>query len=147
MVNKSKIRGVVAFSVRDKEGNIIERVKEENLVVDGGRQSITALLASGDTDKIISKISFGTSDTAATVEDTSITSPFTKAIGTATFPDSKSVRFAWSLGLSEANGKTIMEIGLLTADDTLFSRKVRNSPIVKTSDIQITDASWTLIFE
>lgn len=147
MVNTSKIRGILEYNICDASGLVLQHVKEENLVVDGGRQAITALLASGDTDKIISKISFGTSSTAATVEDTTITSPFTKAIGAATFPDPKSVRFAWTLGLSEANGKSIMEIGLLTADDTLFSRKVRNSAIEKTSDLQITDASWTLIFE
>ncbi|MNC78397.1 hypothetical protein D3C75_1305980 [compost metagenome] len=54
------------------------------------------------------------------------------------------MRFAFTLGESEANGLNIRELGLLCADETLFARKVRGL-IEKTSDLSIT-GSWTIIF-
>jgi len=142
-----KIQGYISFNICDADGNVLERFSGKNLVVDLGRESIAKLLAGEGTDKQITQISFGTGTTAADVADTTITNPTTKDLDGFSYPNSKSVTYEFSLGLLEGNGKDITEFGLLSEDDTLFSRKVRTQPIVKTSEMQITDGVWTLIFD
>jgi hypothetical protein len=45
------------------------------------------------------------------------------------------VTISWELLTSEDNGQAIMEFGLVCADNTLFSRRVRANPIYKEADI------------
>jgi hypothetical protein len=47
--------------------------------------------------------------------------------------------------VSEANGMAIREFGLLTANGTLFARRIRANPIYKESDISI-EGEWIIIF-
>lgn len=125
-------------------GRIIEHYEDRNLVVNGGRSAVMTLLGSAASAKQITKLSVGTNGTAPTGADTAITSPFTKALGAVSYPTISSVRFDWTLGAGEANGKAIREFGLLCTDNTLFARKVREL-INKNSDI-ILNGYWTLSF-
>lgn len=125
-------------------GKILEHYVDPNLVVNNGRQSVMQLLGSGDTDKQLTKIAFGTNGTAPAGSDTAITGAFTKALGTVSYPTISSVQFDWTLGASEANGMNLVEFGLLCDDTTLFARKVR-ALIVKNSDI-ILNGNWRISF-
>jgi uncharacterized protein YdhG (YjbR/CyaY superfamily) len=79
--------------------------------------------------------------------DTQLTNAYDRDISGYSFPASNEVRFDWELPVDEDNGKAIVEFGLLTADGTLFARKVRKGglPIYKESDISI-EGTWTIIF-
>jgi hypothetical protein len=47
--------------------------------------------------------------------------------------------------VGEANGKAIMEFGLICTDGTLFARKNRAKAIEKDSDISL-EGKWRIIF-
>jgi hypothetical protein len=79
------------------------------------------------------------------VNDTVITGAFTKNVAGFTYPATGQVTIAWNLLTSEDNGQAIMEFGLVCADNTLFSRRVRANPIYKAADISI-EGQWTIIF-
>jgi hypothetical protein len=79
------------------------------------------------------------------VDDTALTSPYVKNLAGAAYPQEGQVSFSWNLTTSEANGKAIMEFGLLTADGKLFCRRTRTTPINKESDISL-EGTWTIIF-
>lgn len=127
-----------------KNGVIIEKYTDNNLVVNGGRSSVMALLGSGTVAKQLTKIAVGTNGTAPAGGDTAITGAFTKSLGTVSFPTISSVKFDFSILAGEANGIAIAEFGLLSTDDTLFARKTREV-INKNSDI-ILNGSWTISF-
>lgn len=146
MIEAKKITGIVTFKIRDRHGNVLEEYRKENLIVSSGRSALAAFLAGTALDKEITQIGFGTSGITPAPEDTTLTGAFVKDITGYSFPDEKSVRFEWSLDLDEANGLSIEEFGLLCEDDTLFSRKTR-AVIEKTDALQLTDGSWTIIFE
>lgn len=127
-----------------KNGIVIEKYTDNNLVVNGGRSSVMALLGSGTTAKQLTKLAVGTNGTAPAGGNTAITGAFTKNLGTVSFPTISSVKFDFSIGASEANGIAIAEFGLLSTDNTLFARKVREV-INKNSDI-ILNGAWTISF-
>ena len=74
-----------------------------------------------------------------------MTVAYVKLLGGVTYPTTNSVEFAFTLGTSEANGKSIMEFGLFTAGDVLFARKTRAGAIVKDSDLSLA-GSWRINF-
>jgi len=127
-----------------KDGKIIEKYEDHNLVVNTGRTSVMQLLGSADSDKQLTQIAFGTNGTAPAGTDTAITGAFTKNLGTVSYPTITSVKFEWSLGALEGNGIAISEFGLMCFDDTLFARKVREV-INKNSDI-ILNGAWVISF-
>lgn len=139
-------KGTFNLRVYDKNDNLIEEYTEQNLIVSAGKQALSKLIGGGDPgyDKKVTKISFGTDGTAPSSGDTAITSPYTKAIGSVTYPDATSVQFEWSLATTEANGKAIQEFGLLCIDNTLFARRTR-AVINKTSDLRL-DGTWKIQF-
>jgi len=139
-------RGTFHFKMFDKSDNLVEEYTCENLIVAAGKAALSALIGGGDPgyDKKVTKIAFGTDGTAPASGDTSITSPFVKAIGSASYPDSTSVVFNWTLGYTEANGKDIQEFGLLCIDNTLFARRTR-AMISKTSDFRL-EGTWKIQF-
>lgn len=143
-MDKINLTGVFVLTITDAAGNVLEQYEDKNLVVNGGRAAVMALLGAGDTDKQLTKLAVGTNPTAPTGADTAITGAFTKALGAVTYPTVSSVQFAWTLGAGEANGINIAEFGLLCDDLTLFARKVR-AVIAKNSDI-ILNGSWTISF-
>jgi hypothetical protein len=142
----SRLKGVLEYRVL-KNGVPVETVREENLIVMVGRAQMAGMLAGEFTGRNINRISFGTVGTTPDLADTDIASPFTKNISGYGFPAAGQVKFNWTLDTGEANGKAILEFGLICADGRLFSRRVRESgkPINKDSDIAL-EGSWTVIF-
>ena len=137
------LRGELSVRVFE-DGRLVEEWVDRNLIVNTGRNALASLLAGVTANKSITKIGFGTGTGAAAQADTALTGLVSKAIGTITYPETGSVQFAWSLETSEGNGITISEFGLLTADNTLFARKVRGG-IAKTSDIRL-EGYWKILF-
>jgi hypothetical protein len=138
------MRGVFRMRIYQR-GALIENYEDHNLIVDGARTAMARLVAGNGTGKSINRIAFGINGSMPVPSNTSIVSPFTKSFDRISFPASNQVEFDWSLATTEANGKAISEFGLLCADDTLFSRKNREKPINKDSDIAI-EGQWIIIF-
>jgi hypothetical protein len=145
-IDHQPLKGVLKYTVY-KNGVAVEEIEEHNLIVTVGRTQLAHLLAGDVTGRHITKITFGTSGVAPVLADTSIANAYTKNISSVSYPAEGQVKFNWSLGTSEANGKAILEFGLLCADNTLFSRRIRESgrPINKESDISL-EGEWTIIF-
>jgi len=139
-------KGILEYRIY-RNGMLVEEVSEENLIVNVGRAQMAKMLGGDFTNRNVNRVSFGTNGTEPALPDTAITNPHTKAIASIDYPGSGQVRFNWTLTTAEANGKAILEFGLLCADNTLFSRRVRESgkPIHKESDISL-EGSWTIIF-
>lgn len=127
-----------------RKGELIEEVGY-NLVVDLSKQQLARLIGGDVTNRSLTKIGFGTSGTAPAAGNTSLTDAYVKALGAVTYPATNSVQFAFTLGTSEANGKSIQEFGLFTADDVLFARKTRAGAIVKDSDLSLS-GTWRINF-
>lgn len=139
-----KIRGKVEFFA-EKDGKIIDHWIEENLIVSKGKQAVCYLLATGNANKIVNKIGFGTGATEPLITDTALSAPFIKAIGSSiSYPALNQIKWDWELGLAEGNGVTYYEMGLLTQAGDLFARKVR-SAMVKNAETRFF-GSWTLTF-
>jgi hypothetical protein len=143
---KKPLEGILRYTVY-KNGVPVEDVEEHNLIVTAGRTQMARLLAGDLTGKQVTKISFGTNGAAPALADTQITNAFTKNLLGLSYPAAGQVRFNWSLAITEANGKAILEFGLICQDLTLFSRRTRESgkPINKESDISL-EGDWTIIF-
>lgn len=128
-----------------KNGELIERFDEHNLIVDGAKV-VMAHLAGGDVEsRSVTKVAFGTNGTAPAATDHGISSPYEKGIDSVEYPQEGQVTFHFSLGSTEANGKMIREFGLLCADGTLFARRIRTEALAKEQDITI-DGEWTIAF-
>ena len=135
-----------ARKVFDDHGVI---VLGDNLVVNNGRQIIANLLggrnfnsATPNKDWIVSKISFGTYDEAPRFTDTTLSpqyseglysggeneisydgTSFKKVLSSVDWPQPFIVRFEGILGVDEATGFLIRELGLWSNNETLFARK------------------------
>jgi hypothetical protein len=114
------VQGILRYTMF-KNGVPIEDVKEHNLIVTTGAEPA--------------------------LSDTSIANAFTKGLLGSSYPAAGQVKFSWNLTTAEANGKAILEFGLICEDLTLFSRRIRESgnPINKESDISL-EGDWTIIF-
>lgn len=142
MTDGIKLKGIFTLKIFEG-GELREEFVGNNLVVDLGRASLMALLGAGGTDRVITKIQFGTSGTPQTVADEAITSPFTKAIESVDYPEPNSVLFNFELETSEDNGVTIREFGLCSDDGTLFARITREG-VDKTSALRF-EGTWKII--
>jgi len=128
-----------------RKGELIETYQDKNLIVDAGRTVFAHLLGGDVTGKSITEIAFGpnTGNTTPAPGDTLWSSPLLKPV-TVSYPAAGQVRFDWSLGADEGNGLQIKEMGLVTYNGTLVSRKTR-SAIEKTSDLSLT-GYWIISF-
>jgi len=126
----------------------------ENLFVDQGRQIIA--YAFGFRNPIqnytCQRFGVGTGVTAARVTDVALEAPITlsngsltKPIDTIDFLTPFVVRVAFTLGLADANGYIISEMGLFAGNDALIARKIRAVSVNKTSDFSPT-LTWRLRF-
>jgi len=108
---------------------------------------LARLLAGNFTNRNVNRIAFGTNGTAPALGNTTITGSYLKNISGIEYPADGVVQFNWKLETTEANGKAILEFGLICADSSLFSRRVRDSgkPINKESDISL-DGWWRVEF-
>ncbi len=162
-----KPRGLFKMTQR-RNGRIIERYEDHNLIVNNAKLLMAHLIGGDTTGKSITNIAFGTNGTAPTPDDSMNTHPFSKAVSGVTYPGFLSeevnwgpvlglpsdlitewtgyqVQFDWVLLTSEDNGHAICEFGLLSGNQTLFARKTRNNPIHKAPDISI-EGSWIITF-
>jgi len=137
-------KGILRYTVF-KNGIPIEQVEDENLILNGARIQMAHLVAGEYTGRNIKRIAFGTNGTPPVLADTQITGAYTKDLTGFSFPEENQVQFDWKLLISEANGLAIMEFGLITASGVLYSRRVREKPLYKESDISF-EGQWTLIF-
>lgn len=126
-----------------RRGQLIEHWRDDNLIVTGAK-ALMASLVSGDSTDAIASIGFGIGNSAATPNNTGLTGAYWKPLSEHDYPSPGKVRFLFGLGTTEANGLAICELGLRTAANKLFSRKVRGV-IEKDSDISLT-GSWTITF-
>lgn len=136
--------GTLEMSVY-RSGVLVEKIVEKNLIVDAAKALLAHLLGGDTVGKFVSKIGFGTNGAAPNVGNTGLTGAFVKATGAVTYPAANQVRFAFTLLTSEANGLSIIEFGLFSGDDTLFSRRVRGSAILKDNTISFS-GTWTISF-
>jgi hypothetical protein len=146
--DRQEMQGILTYKVyrhRGKAKELIDEFYDHNLIVNGARDQMARLIAGDFTKRNITKISFGTNGAEPTVADTTITNAFTKNVAGFTYPAMGQVTISWNLLTSEDNGQAILEFGLVCADNTLFSRRVRANPIYKASDISI-EGQWTIIF-
>jgi hypothetical protein len=143
------MRGTLKYKVYrhvNGEKQIVEDYEDHNLIVNRAREQMAHLIAEGNTaNREISKIAFGTNGIEANLVDTTIAGAYIKTVDGYTFPTQTKVQFSWSLGVGEANGKAILEFGLICSDNSLFARRTRNTPINKESDLSI-EGTWTVIF-
>jgi len=138
-----------------RDGKIID-ISQDNLIVTQGRNNLAKLLG-GQVGMHVSKVGVGTGSAPAASTDTAITNAVKVAVtevrvGTGleaedgtTFSDPKIVQFHFRFGLAVAAGVVIHEYGLFCANDTLFSRVVRESPFTKTAIDQIV-GFWQIQF-
>ncbi len=126
-------------------GDLVETFDEQNLIVDGYKQTHARLLGGDVTNRSVIQFGVGTNGTAPAAGNTALTGAFTKAIDTVSYPATNQVKFDFSLSSAEANGMAIMEFGLLTGNGVLYARRVRSSALNKDSDISIS-GSWTITF-
>lgn len=141
--DEQTLRGDFRLEVR-RNGELVEVFEEKNLIVNGAKNQLARLVGGSGANRQITQIGFGIGTTAASPGNTALTSAYTKAVTSVDYPATGQVRFSWALSAAEANGKAITEFGLICADGTLFSRKVR-APIQKESDLSLSGA-WTIIF-
>lgn len=127
-----------------RAGELIERYRDPNMIMDATRDALARLLAGDGAGKSVSQIGFGTDGNGPSPDDAALTAGYVKAIAAHSYPVAGQVRFDWTLSTAEANGKTIREFGLLAADGTLIARKTRGA-IEKGDDISLA-GSWTIIF-
>lgn len=128
-----------------RRGILIETVNEPNLIVTGSKEALAHLLGGDVATRSVTQIGFGTSGTSPVIGNTSLTSGFYKDLDGVAYPSAGTVDFEFSLSSSEANGMAIMEFGLLTEGDVLFSRRVRSAALNKESDISLTGL-WSIVF-
>lgn len=127
-----------------RHGQLIDSWRDENMILAAASDAVARLVGGDGSAKVIEKIGFGTNGNGPTPSDTDLTSPYFKAVSGHAYPAAGKVRFDWTLGNSEANGKVIRELALVCSDGSLFSRKTRGA-IEKAIDISLS-GSWTITF-
>lgn len=128
-----------------RRGLLVDAMDKKNLIVVGSQQAHAKLIGGTVANQSVTTIGFGTNATAPVFGNTVLTSPFTKALDSVTYPATNQVQFNFSLGSAEDNGQAISEFGLLTAAGALYARIVRSAALNKSSDISLS-GSWTISF-
>lgn len=125
-----------------------------NLFVDQGRQLLAYAFAfrAPISDFVCQQFGVGTGTTPAKVSDVALEAPvalasasYTGPIDSIDFLSAFVVRVAFTLGLADANGSLVTEMGLFSGNSTLIARRVRTVGINKTSDFAPT-LTWRLRF-
>lgn len=140
--------GELTIKAIDKKGNEVWVYNTPNTIVFDARDVMAALLAgdSVSTNKI-AKIGTGLDGTAPTRNDTTLGNEILKVdITSYTFPAVGQVEFTAILDYtSAANGQTLQEAGLFTADgNTMFARQVFGG-VTKTNLLQL-QFIWRILF-
>jgi hypothetical protein len=127
-----------------RDGALIDTLDDANLVVTSSKQ-IQCNALGNTAGWAITQMGFGTNGATPALTDTTLTGAYLKAFDSVVFPLTNQVQFNFSLGVSEANGLSIQEFGLVTGNGKLFARKVRLAALVKQSDITLS-GSWIITF-
>lgn len=130
----NELRGNVHLEIK-KNGHLIKVEDDHNLIVTAGRAKLARLLGGGYNGRI-SKIGIGEGTNATTESDTNLTNAVLVDITSVDY-EGTSVKFNFSIGTSVGNGLNVTEFGLFFADNTMFSRRIRQRIIDKESDIEI----------
>lgn len=126
----------------------------KNLFLDAGRQLIAYAFGFRPPveNYVCRRFGVGTGLTAPKVTDVVLESPIVLASGQTTglidsvdFLTAFVVRVAFTLGIMDANGYAITEMGLFSGNNTLLARKVRSTVINKNSEFAPT-ITWRIRF-
>jgi len=144
--DQNPMKGILKYKVF-RNGTLIEEVEDDNLIVNGAREQMAKLIAGEFNGRNITKVAFGENETSPDMDDTTIKNAFQKNISSYSFPELGQVQFNFELERHEANGKAIVEFGLITEDGTLFSRRLRKygKPLNKEEDMSFI-GQWIIIF-
>jgi hypothetical protein len=124
-----------------------------NLFLDNGRQLLAYAFGfrAPIQNFVCQNFGVGTGTTTARVTDVALEAPITlstgltKPIDTVDFLSAFIVRVAFTLGLTDANGYIISEMGLFSGNNSLIARKIRAVSINKTSEFSPT-LTWRVRF-
>ncbi len=126
-----------------KNGRVIEKYDDHNLIVTLGRQRMAELLT-GLSDKHISYIGIGTGTQPEDIADTGLQDAILIPLEGAEAKD-KVARFNFLIDADTGNGLRITEFGLFASDGVMFSHRVRTGVIEKADDIEIA-GYWEIRF-
>lgn len=141
-MDKTKLKGIYNFELRDKNGNLKDKWEVENLVTNAGFAQL-ALLA-GDASAVpFTYIAVGTSATAVAVTDTALNaeivdSGLARAAGTVSrvtttvTNDTYKITYTWTA----SGSKTIEEVGVFNAasSGTMLSHALTTSKAVSSGE-------------
>jgi len=125
-----------------------------NLFVDQGRQLLCYAFAfrAPIQNFVCTSFGVGTGTRPAKTTDVALQAPvalassaYTGPIDSIDFLSAFVARVAFTLGLADANGSLITEMGLFSGNNTLIARRVRTVGISKTSDFAPT-LTWRIRF-
>ncbi len=139
-----KLRGDVALVLRDKDGNVKDERKIENLIVNAGLNFICDRMKANDTEAVMSHMALGSGSTAAAASDTSLGSQ----LGSREELDSSTVTanqivYVASFEAGDATG-AVTEAGIFNASSsgTMLCRTVF-SVVNKAADDTLS-VNWTI---
>ena len=125
---------------------LVEEHTWDNVIVNNALFQFARLLAGEDqSERAITKMSFGAGSTAAAASDTALEVPLTagtKVIASHEFPDARSVKFTAFLDETELNGFPITEAGLVFENGTLAAR--RTFPQQNKTEDFVFEWNWTV---
>lgn len=137
-------RGLFVLNIY-RRGELIERVEDKNLIVDGSKLIHAKLLGGDVTNRSVTQFGVGTNGAAPAGGNTALTGAYVKNVDLVEYPSTNQVAFDFSLTTAEANGMAILEFGLLTQGGVLYARKIRAQPLNKANDISFS-GTWTISF-
>ena len=139
--------GFVTAVVQDKEGNVVRKIEEHNLLLESLGNVLAWLFADplNHTNLAITKVGFGINTAAPQITNEVLSeSKVVKNLEGYTLLGNK-VTYSWELDYSEGNnlGDDIAEAGLYTTSGILVARKLFTPAITKTSEFKFS-GTWTI---
>lgn len=143
------MRGDVSVWLLGEDGSKQLHFEKKNLIVNGGK-TIMAKLLGGDASyknlEHITKIAFGSSNTAVSATQTALVAQQFEKAASVSYPVFNQVKFSTTMEDGEGGSYTYQELGLKSsATGILFSRLVI-SPITKSALYKI-QVDWTISFQ
>lgn len=146
MTSGLTLRANLTVQIHDAAGRLLRTTKQHNLVVTAGRNLVRDLLH-GASAAEITHLALGTGTGTVAAADTTLGTEVFRGALTSRTASAAKLTCVYYLGTGSANGNTIAEAGLLTANSggTLYARALLASTIAKTSAISAT-FTWELTF-
>ncbi len=143
-------KGVFEMQILDKNNNIIQEYKEDNIIVNNSYDIIADLFVDSDNDKRINTVKIGdggVEKNAVNIPEageTYLFNPWETLVTPSSYTNAdvlkdrnnRSISLTWTLEQNEGNGpgyRVYNEAGLFSAEGTKFSKK-KFSEVVKTAD-------------